>query len=62
MKSGLNVIFVAFAILFASSCSTTRVLKEGEYRLRKNRIEITNDKKFNPSQLNKYLKQNESLG
>ena len=62
MKSGLNVIFVAFALLILSSCSTTRVLKEDQYRLQKNRIEITNDQKFNPSQLNKYLKQNESLG
>ena len=62
MKSGLNVIFVAFALLILSSCSTTRALKEDQYRLQRNRIEITNDKKFNPSQLNKYLKQNESLG
>lgn len=62
MKSGSSVIFVAFALLLLSSCSTTRVLKEDQYRLQKNRIEITNDKKFNPSQLNKYLKQNESLG
>lgn len=62
MKSGLNVIFAAFALLILSSCSTTRVLKEDQYRLQKNRIEITNDQKFNPSQLNKYLKQNESLG
>ena len=62
MKKGLNVIFMALAMLFLSACSTTRVLKEDEYRLRRNRIEITNDKKFNPSQLNKYLKQNESLG
>ena len=62
MKSGLNVIFAALALLILSSCSTTRVLKEDQYRLQKNRIEITNDQKFNPSQLNKYLKQNESLG
>ena len=62
MKSGLNVIFVAFALLLLSSCSTTRVLKEDQYRLQKNKIEITNDKKFNPGRLNKYLKQNESLG
>lgn len=62
MKKGLIVIFMALAMLFLSACSTTRVLKEDEYRLRRNRIEITNDKKFNPSQLNKYLKQNESLG
>ena len=62
MKSGLSIISVAFAIMLLSSCSTTRVLKEDQYRLQKNRIEITNDKKFNPGQLSKYLKQNENLG
>ncbi len=62
MKSGLSVIFAAFALMLLSSCSTTRVLKEDQYRLQKNKIEITNDKKFNPGRLNKYLKQNESLG
>lgn len=62
MKSKIIVIFAAISVLIASSCSTTRVLQEGEYRLRKNKIEITNDKDFNPNQLNKYLKQNESLG
>ncbi len=48
--------------LLLASCSTTRALQEGEYRLRKNRIEVENDKEFNASQLNKYLKQNENLG
>ncbi len=48
--------------LFITSCSTTRVLQDGEYRLTKNKIKIENDKEFNPNQLNKYLKQNENLG
>jgi outer membrane protein assembly factor BamA len=43
--------------MFAVSCSTTRVIPEGEYRLAKNGIEITNSKKFDPSSLNQYIKQ-----
>ena len=57
MKSGLNVIFVALALLILSSCSTTRVLQEDEYRLSKNKVRITNDKEFSPNSLTPYLKQ-----
>lgn len=39
------------------SCSTTRVLQDNEYRLAKNRIEITNDKDFNPNTLAPYIQQ-----
>ena len=44
-------------ILAAVSCSTTRVLQDGEYRLAKNKLEVTNDRKFNPGQIEPYLKQ-----
>ena len=44
-------------LMLAVSCSTTRVIPEGEYRLAKNSIEITNSKKFDPSSLNQYIKQ-----
>ncbi len=62
MKSGLRIILAAVLGAILASCSTTRVLQDGEYRLTKNKIRIENDKEFNPSQLNKYLKQNEGLG
>ena len=62
MKSVHRIIFAAILLVAMVSCSTTRVLQDGEYRLTKNRIEITNDDDFNPSQLNKYLKQNDGLG
>lgn len=45
------------ACLLAASCSTTRSLREGEYRLAKNEVNITNDKKFNPRSLQSYVKQ-----
>ncbi len=62
MKSRVILILAAIVGLVLTSCSTTRVLQDGEYRLAKNQIRIENDKEFNPNQLNKYLKQNEGLG
>ncbi|MCQ2148588.1 MAG: BamA/TamA family outer membrane protein, partial [Bacteroidales bacterium] len=40
-----------------SSCSTTRLLGDGEYRLAKNSIEITNDKSFDNKEISQYIKQ-----
>ena len=57
MKSLLRITYVIFFAAILLSCSTTRVLQEGEYRLAGNRIEILDDEEFNPSTLNPYLKQ-----
>ncbi len=62
MKSAFRSILFGILALTLASCSTTKVLQDGEYRLTKNRIRIENDREFNPNQLNKYLKQNENLG
>jgi outer membrane protein assembly factor BamA len=62
MKFRFRIIYLLAILLMSASCSTTRVLQDGEYRLRKNRIKVENDKEFNPAQLNKYLKQNDNLG
>ncbi len=62
MRSGFHIIIILAIAMMSASCSTTRVLQDGEYRLTRNRIRIENDKEFNPNQLNKYLKQNEGLG
>ena len=48
---------LAAAAALASSCSTTRVLEDGQYRLAKNKVEITNDRKFNPKEVEKYIQQ-----
>ena len=45
------------AAVISFSCSTTRVLQEGEYRLQKNTLEVTNDRKFNARSLEPYIKQ-----
>ena len=62
MRFGFQTIILLTIALISASCSTTRVLQDGEYRLTRNKIRIVNDKEFNPNQLNKYLKQNEGLG
>lgn len=57
MKVAYRILLFAFIILAALSCSTTRVLEDGQYRLAKNKIKIENSKTFNSSILDPYLKQ-----
>ena len=57
MKAAYRIFLSAFAFLAALSCSTTRVLEDGQYRLAKNKIKIENSKTFNSSLLDPYLKQ-----
>lgn len=57
MKSVAKIIVMAIMASVCLSCSTTRVLQDGEFRLADNRIEVENDKNFNSSQLKPYLKQ-----
>ena len=49
--------FLVMAAAAAVSCSTTRVLQDDQYRLSKNKIEVTNDKSFNITQLQPYIQQ-----
>lgn len=57
-KHPYRLLTALMAVLaLAASCSTTRILPEGEYRLAKNSIEVTNSRKFDPSTLNQYIKQ-----
>ena len=49
------ILIAAFFVL--ASCSTTRVLQDGEYRLARNRIIVDDPKEFNVSRLEPYLKQ-----
>ena len=45
------------ALVLAVSCSTTRVLSEGEYMLAKNKVAVTNSKRFDSGGLSQYIKQ-----
>ena len=55
-RSGIYISIVLAAAMMLS-CSTTRTLNDDQYRLAKNKIEITNNKDFNPDILTPYLKQ-----
>ena len=57
MKRIFLAILAAASLLAVSSCSTTRALQDGEYRLRRNKIEVTNDDEFNTNVLTPYIKQ-----
>lgn len=57
MKRGLRIYLIILAALSVISCSTVRVLQDGQYRLAENDIEVTNDRHFNSNQLQPYIKQ-----
>lgn len=52
-----HILVTCLTALTAFSCSTTRVLEDGQYRLTKNSIEVTNDRSFNTNQIQSYIKQ-----
>lgn len=52
-----RLLLISSVLLAAVSCSTTRVLQDGEYRLAKNTVNITNDRKFNSGNIDPYIKQ-----
>lgn len=54
-------ILSAFLLLFTLSCSTTRSLRDGEYRLVKNSV-VVNGGSFNSSELSPYLRQKPNAG
>ncbi|MBR6002433.1 MAG: hypothetical protein IK045_06185 [Bacteroidales bacterium] len=55
-KNTRMAVSLLLSILFLYSCSTTKVLHDGEYRLAKNTIKV-DDKKFNANSLNAYVRQ-----
>ena len=57
MKRAVNILLACITLIVAFSCSTTRVLQDGDYRLARNKVTITNDSEFNPNTLEPYLKQ-----
>lgn len=56
-KNKAIILMAAVAAMLASSCSTTRVLAPGEYRLVKNEIVVEGDKGFNTSLVQSYIRQ-----
>lgn len=62
MRRVIHILLACLIIFAAWSCSTTRVLQDEQYRLAHNKVNITNDKKFNPNTLEPYLKQKPNPG
>lgn len=60
-KKLLSAAFIALAaavlLCTGQSCSTTRVLQDGEYRLTGTDVNVTNDRKFNTGKVEQYIKQ-----
>lgn len=57
MKKAIRLICLLCSVVPLFSCSTTRVLQDGEFRLQKNTLEITNDSRFNARSIEPYIKQ-----
>ena len=57
LKNIYRFLHLAAAGILLFSCSTTRVLQDGEYRLQKNKITVTNDRHFNTNNIEPYIKQ-----
>lgn len=60
MALGVRHIFLISSLAFVlavSSCSTTRSLQEGEYRLAKNTVNVTNGKNADTKDVQSYIKQ-----
>ena len=51
-----KVIFILSVLIALAACSTTRSLRDGEYLLRSNKVEV-NDKHFKASELTSYMAQ-----
>ena len=57
-KSFISSLLPLLAVVLAlSSCSTTRVLKDGEFSLAGAKVTVTNDKEFKESGLTPYIQQ-----
>ncbi|MBQ9888620.1 MAG: BamA/TamA family outer membrane protein [Bacteroidales bacterium] len=55
VKSVFPAVFAAAVLLV--SCSTTRLLEDGQYRLAKNNVKVVNDNHFNANEISPYIKQ-----
>ena len=57
-----RILFLSAICALLFSCSTTRVLKEGQYRLEENVVTIIDDPLFNTSEVSNYIRQSDDSG
>ena len=53
---------LAVICILSFSCSTTRVLEEGQYRLEGNTVTILDDPEFDTAEVRNYIRQNDGDG
>ena len=56
-----SLLLAAICIL-SFSCSTTRVLEDGQYRLEENTVTVSGDPEFNSSEISNYIRQGDESG
>lgn len=56
-KSSIAVLSILAAAALICSCSTTRSLEDGQFRLAKNKVEIKGKGDLNPKEVEKYIQQ-----
>lgn len=57
-----RILFLSAFCALLISCSTTRVLQDGQYRLEENTVTITDDPFFNTGEVSNYIRQNDVSG
>lgn len=57
MKNWLKFSLIAAVFSAVFSCSTTRVLRDDQYRLAKNEVTVTNDDEFDTKEIQSYIRQ-----
>ena len=57
-----RILFLSAFCALILSCSTTRVLEDGQYRLEENEVTIIDDPLFNTNEVSNYIRQNDGGG
>ena len=57
-----RILFLSAFCVLLFSCSTTRVLEDGQYRLEENIVTIVDDPDFNTGEVSNYIRQNDESG
>ena len=57
LKKTFSILFILATAAVVFSCSTTRSLEEGQFRLAKNKVVVVDNKNVNPKDIEKYVQQ-----
>ena len=57
MGKRCHILLLVLVLLLESACSTTRTLRQGEYRLTDVKLKVVNDLKFKTDRVESYIQQ-----